>query len=107
MIPYPYATPANIAPLVTVAPMPSRNGFDTPEPVYVTDAPMRIDEKLPAADFDTKQRVRTAAMVAKSRYPGPVGELVCRELLDWAEFGYRLSPAGHIMQLVAHIMDEP
>jgi hypothetical protein len=30
-----------------------------------------------------------AAFRATLVYPGPVGELLCRELLDWEEFGYR------------------
>jgi hypothetical protein len=40
-------------------------------------------------------------------YPGPVGELVSRELLTWEEFGYRLGGGQLIMRLVDHVLTTP
>ena len=37
-------------------------------------------------------------------HPGPVGELVSRELLAWEDFGYRFHGAGLVAALVDHIM---
>jgi hypothetical protein len=59
-------------------------------------------------DHHDKMRVRTAAFHATRVYPGPVGELLSRELLTWEEFGYRLGNGGDalIHRLVNHIMSE-
>lgn len=55
-------------------------------------------------DHHEKMRIRAAAFRATRVYPGPVGELISRELLVWEDFGYRLSGSGLILQLVDHIM---
>jgi hypothetical protein len=49
-------------------------------------------------------RLRAAAFRATSVYPGPVGELLSRELLLWEEFGYRLGTGGLINGVVDAIM---
>ena len=41
-------------------------------------------------DHHEKARLRAAAFRVTRLYPGPVGELLSRELLTWEEFGYRL-----------------
>ncbi|MEQ3550505.1 hypothetical protein WIS52_08485 [Pseudonocardia nematodicida] len=58
-------------------------------------APMEHHEKM---------RMRAAAFRATRVYPGPVGELVSRELLSWEDFGYRLGGNRLVMELVDHIM---
>ena len=55
---------------------------------------------------DERMRLRLAAYRARRAYPGPVGELLSRELLSWEEFGYRLGSQGMIMTLVDAILDE-
>ena len=40
-------------------------------------------------------------------YPGPVGELIARELLSWDEFGHRLGGNQMIMRLVEHVLWAP
>ena len=45
-------------------------------------------------DHHEKMRLRAAAFRVTRLYPGPVGELLSRELLTWEEFGYRLGGAG-------------
>lgn len=57
-----------------------------------------------AMDHHERMRVRAAAFHAPRRYPGPVGELLARELMSWEEFGYRLSADGLIARLVDHLM---
>jgi hypothetical protein len=55
-------------------------------------------------DHHEKSRIRAAAFRATRLYPGPVGELVSRELLTWEDLGYRLGGQGIIMPLVDHLM---
>lgn len=65
----------------------------------------------PAADappvelaFHEKSALRAAALRAKRVYPGPVGELVSREILAWEDFGKLLGGDGLIMSLVRQVM---
>ena len=41
-------------------------------------------------DHRYRTRLRVAVFHARLVYPGPVGELIARELLSWDEFGHRL-----------------
>jgi hypothetical protein len=58
-------------------------------------------------DHHEKMRVRAAAFRATRLYPGPVGELLSRELLTWEEFGYRLGGEQLVMRLVDHVLTAP
>jgi hypothetical protein len=40
-------------------------------------------------------------------YPGPVGELLGRELRSWEEFGFRFGSAGLVAALVDHVLGTP
>lgn len=51
-----------------------------------------------------RSRCRAAAGHARRVIPGPVGELVHRELLAYAEFGYRFVADGLIPRLAAEIL---
>jgi hypothetical protein len=55
-------------------------------------------------DHHERMRLRAAAFRATRVYPGPVGELLSRELLSWEEFGYRLGSRGLVMGIVDAIM---
>jgi hypothetical protein len=55
-------------------------------------------------DHHERMRLRAAAFRAIRAYPGPVGELLSRELLSWEEFGYRLGSQGMIMGIVDAVM---
>jgi hypothetical protein len=55
-------------------------------------------------DHHERMRLRAAAFRATKVYPGPVGELLSRELLSWEEFGYRLGSRGLVMGIVDEIM---
>jgi len=58
-------------------------------------------------DHHEKMRIRAAAFRATRLYPGPVGELVSRELLSWEDFGYRLGGNRLVMDLVEHVLNNP
>ena len=47
-----------------------------------------------------RRRLRFAAARAHSAYPGPVGELISRELVSWEQFGYRVGGKRLIIGLV-------
>ena len=62
-----------------------------------------VDLKLRSSD---RFELHKAAIKAKLRYPGPVGELIARELDIWLQFGYRFERRGLTGRLVAHLLDE-
>jgi hypothetical protein len=62
---------------------------------------------LAGMDHHEKMRLRAAAFRATRLYPGPVGELIQRELLTWEEFGYRLGGNQLVMRLVDVILKTP
>jgi len=49
-------------------------------------------------------RYRTAAGHARRIYPGPLGELVFRELSAYVEFGYRFGHDGLILRLADAVL---
>ncbi|MCE3552257.1 hypothetical protein LWC33_12405 [Pseudonocardia sp. RS11V-5] len=51
-------------------------------------------------------RVRRAVSVALDRYPGPVGQLIAAELLDYADQAWRGEPEGLSERLVADLLGE-
>ncbi|ALE72135.1 hypothetical protein Ae168Ps1_2591c [Pseudonocardia sp. Ae168_Ps1] len=51
-----------------------------------------------------KMRMRAAAFRATRVYPGPVGELISRELLAWEDFGYRLGGNRLVGELMEHVL---
>ena len=55
-------------------------------------------------DHRSRPRLRAAAFRARLVYPGPVGELIARELLSWDEFGHLLGGNRMIMRLVEHVL---
>lgn len=58
-------------------------------------------------DHHERMRLRAAAFHATRVYPGPVGELIARELLAWEEFGYAVARDGLVERLVRHVMAIP
>jgi len=58
-------------------------------------------------DHHEKMRLRAAAFRVTRLYPGPVGELLSRELLTGEEFGYRLGGSQLIMRLVDDVLKTP
>ncbi|WP_240157439.1 hypothetical protein [Pseudonocardia broussonetiae] len=52
-------------------------------------------------------RLRAAAHHARRAYPGPIGELLARELTAHAEFGYRFAADHLLTRLVAEVLRTP
>ncbi|WP_037043353.1 hypothetical protein [Pseudonocardia halophobica] len=57
-------------------------------------------------DTEAVLRIRRAAGVALDRYPGPVGQLIAAELLDYADQGWRGDAEGLSERLVADLLGE-
>lgn len=58
----------------------------------------------PKLEHHERAKIRNAAYRATQVYPGPVGQLVSRELLIWEEMGWRL---GHgTNALVNRLVDD-
>lgn len=51
-----------------------------------------------------RQQFRQASHHATKVFPGPVGELLSREILSWEEFVHRFGSDGLMMQVVADIL---
>lgn len=62
---------------------------------------------MSAMDYYEKKRLRIAASRATRLYPGPVGEVISRELLSWEQFGYRLGASQLMTRLVDHVLHAP
>jgi hypothetical protein len=58
-------------------------------------------------EMSDKSRFRAAAFRVTRLYPGPVGELLSREILTWEEFGYRLGGSGLMLKLVDYVLKTP
>lgn len=69
--------------------------FPAPPLIRGTAAPLGPGEQ---ASF------RAAALRARTLYPGSVGELAHRELLAYAEFGYRFAGDPLVPRLAAEIL---
>ena len=72
-----------------------------------TNDPNIRQARHPGLNHHERMRLRAAALRATRVYPGPIGELLSRELLLWEEFGYRLGTAGLIHGVVDAIMTAP
>lgn len=79
------------------------SGSWEPEPASHTMAP--IEHHLPVLESRDRSRMEIAARRALSTYPGPVGDLIHRELQAFLEFGYRFDDGtGLVTRLVDHLM---
>lgn len=82
------------------------------EPATAHAAPgesTRVEEVMSAhpLDQESRARLRSAAHRVTRIYPGPVGELLERELRTWEEFGFRFGSAGLLAALVDHVLTAP
>jgi hypothetical protein len=58
------------------------------------------------ADHAERSVYRKAAFYATRAYPGPVGELLSRELLAIDEFGYRIDHKSLGHRVATHILEQ-
>ena len=56
------------------------------------------------APHTDRARARKAAYRATRVYPGPVGELIARELLVWDQFAFRITQGGLIERLIDDVL---
>jgi len=73
---------------------------------FFTASSPKIPGNATGLELHEKARYREAARKGRLIYPGPLGELVHRELTAYAEFGYRFSGDGLIPRLAAAINAE-
>lgn len=50
-----------------------------------------------------KEHIRAMAFKAQRLYPGPVGAVLFRHILDWEEFGYRYAQGSDFGKLISHL----
>lgn len=55
---------------------------------------------------DPSRRLADAVVEAAVRFPGPVGELIRRELRAFADFGYRFDGSGLVPRLVDELLGD-
>lgn len=67
------------------------------DPTLATAAPAKMD-------LHEQSRVSAAGHRAKRMFPGPIGELLHREIDAWAHWGYRIDQSGLLPRVVDHIM---
>lgn len=72
--------------------------------IHIHPGPAPIAGDADQLGFQEFVRIRTAALHARRTYPGPLGELVQRELIAYAEFGYRFAADALIPRLVTEIL---
>ncbi|MDN5931423.1 MAG: hypothetical protein L0I24_10235 [Pseudonocardia sp.] len=65
------------------------------------DAPHGDADRLPMHETS---RLRAAALHARRTIPGPIGELVHRELTAYADFGYRFTVDALIPRIATEIL---
>jgi hypothetical protein len=65
-------------------------------------APLRGDAAT--IPLHERSRMRAAALHARRLYPGGLGELVYRELVAYADFGYQFAADALIPRLAAEIL---
>jgi hypothetical protein len=60
----------------------------------------KASDARPGAGAEFTRTVLAAATNARRRYPGPVGELLHRELMAWHAFGHHLGRDGLLLRLL-------
>ncbi len=79
--------------------LPPRQPSVTTMAVAATDPPPRMDHH-------DRSKIRTAAYRALKVYPGPIGDLISRELLAHEELGY-MAPNGLSARLINAVLNTP
>lgn len=80
----------------------------TPPPMYAPNVLVPHPSAAPARmTADVKGLLRAAAYRGQRLYPGPIGELIVRELLAVEEFGWVLGADALATRLARHIMGLP
>jgi len=67
----------------------------------------RLRGDAPESSAHERSRVRAAALHARRVHPGPVGELLQRELDAYADFGYRFDTDRLVPRLAEEVLATP
>ena len=82
-------------------------GRENSQPIYVDvvpDPPVRLAQRTDRPDGVL---LSAAALRVTRLHPGPIGELVAHEILDFAKFGSSFGADSLVMRAVRHIMAIP
>ncbi|MGH3569260.1 MAG: hypothetical protein ACRDRH_25205 [Pseudonocardia sp.] len=74
------------------------------ETTITVDTTIIERERNGKLDGQELRRIRGAALHAKQVYPGPVGDLLARELHAYADLGYRFLPNALMDRLATEIL---
>lgn len=75
-------------------------------PVLSSGTPVPQPSVLEIARSERRKRVRSAAVLARRVYPGPVGDILAHELNAWDEYGhllYDMPENAPLLRLVEHL----
>lgn len=75
--------------------------------IEIPEAPPGPRGNAPAIPPQEVSRLRAAAHHARRALPGPLGDLVHRELLAHAEFGHRVTSDALIPRLATDVLARP
>lgn len=81
--------------------VPSRPGVQT------TSEPSQASAAPPSLATHELNQLRAAARHAARAFPGPVGELLARELCAHADFGYRFDNSGLLRSVAREVLTMP
>jgi hypothetical protein len=73
--------------------------------IDIKSRPATVREDMAVLELERSQYL-AAACRASEVYPGALGELVHRELVAFAECGYRMAGDGFVQRLAAEVLDE-
>jgi hypothetical protein len=75
--------------------------------VYTNLQPITLPGTAPRMDLHEIAGLRAAAEHARRAVPGPLGELAARELMAYAELGYRGNRDALVPQLAQQVLALP
>lgn len=70
----------------------------------VRDSGVPAERRPPARGGENRARMAVAAERALTVYPGPVGELIRREIAAYLDFGHRFDGSGLAPRLADHVL---
>jgi hypothetical protein len=76
-------------------------------PQSALPTPASLPGNAEALPVHEKSQLRAAARHARLALPGPIGELVSREITAYAEFGYRFGTDALVPRLAVQVLAMP
>jgi len=94
---------AGFVPVATLA----DDDIDLVQPTTLHQGSVVPTAPAPKIEHVDRAKLMTTALRARRVYPGPVGELIARELSSWADMGFRYGGGSTIAKLVAAVLAAP